>query len=151
VEAHVGLPVAGEVLGHVVHRGDQLVERLELLRLGARRGQRRDPQLDAQPDVDGVVPARQQLARRRLGRRRALGDERAAAAAADRVQVAALGQRGERLAQRRARDLQPRAQLPLGGQPRAGSEQADLDRGAEPLEGLLESGLGPDRREDGVE
>ena len=37
-----------------------------------------------------------------------------------------------------------------GGQPRAGRQQAELDRGAEPLERLLERRRGLDRREDGL-
>ena len=47
VEAHVGLAVAGKVFGHVVHRADELVERCQLVLVRPRRGQRRDPQLDA--------------------------------------------------------------------------------------------------------
>jgi hypothetical protein len=65
--------------------------------------------------------------------------------------VAALHQRGQRLAQRRARDPELAAQLALGRQPLAGLQQAELDRGAEPLERLLERGLAPDRSEDRVE
>ena len=79
-----------------------------------------------------------------------VGDERAAAAAAQRVQVAALHQRGQRLAQRRARDPELAAQLPLGRQALAGLQQAELDRGPEPLERLLERGLRVDRGENRV-
>ena len=54
--------------------------------------------------------------------------KRPAAAAADRVQVAALDQRRDRLAQRRARDVELVGQLALGGQSRAGREDAEADR-----------------------
>jgi hypothetical protein len=89
--------------------------------------------------------------RRRLGDGLRVGHERAAAAAAQRVQVAALDERGQRLAQRRARDAELLAQLALRGQPRARCQQAELDRGPEPLERLLERRLAADGREDRVE
>ena len=47
VEAHVGLAVGGEVVERVVHRVDELVERLE--RLGAARARRRAPRRRARP------------------------------------------------------------------------------------------------------
>ena len=65
--------------------------------------------------------------------------------------MAALDERGQRLAQRRAGDAELRAQLALGGQARAGRQQAELDRGAEPVERLLERRLRADGREDRVE
>ena len=108
----------------------------------------RDAELDRQPRVADVAPAGEQLGRRRGRGRRLVGDERPAAAAAHRVQVAALHQRGQRLAQRRARDAELRAQLALGRQALAGLQQAELDRGPEPLERLLERGLRADRGED---
>ena len=89
-------------------------------------------------------------ARRRLGGRRGLGHERPAAAPARGVEVPALHERRQRLAQRRARDAELPAQLALGGQPRARLEQPELDRGAEPLERLLVGRLRLDRREDRV-
>jgi hypothetical protein len=65
--------------------------------------------------------------------------------------VAALHERRERLAQRRAGDPQLLAQLALGGKAGAGREQAELDRGAEAFERLLERRLAPDRSEDRVQ
>ena len=59
-------------------------------------------------------------------------------------------ERGQRLAQRRAGDPQPRAQLALGRQARAGRQQPELDRRAEAIDGLLERGLRAHRREHGV-
>jgi hypothetical protein len=67
------------------------------------------------------------------------------------VQVPALDERGQRLAQRRAGDAELLAQLALRRQSRARRQQAELDRGPEPLERLLERGLAADRREDRVE
>jgi hypothetical protein len=64
------------------------------------------------------------------------------------MQMPALDERGQRLAQRRARDAELLAQLALRRQARARRQQAELDRGAESLERLLECGLAPDRRED---
>ena len=60
-----------------------------------------DAELDGQPLVARLAPALEQLARRVAERRRPLGDEGAAAAAPRGDQMAALHQRGERLAQRR--------------------------------------------------
>ena len=59
----------------------------------------------------------------------------------------ALHERRERLAQRRARDVERHAQLALGGQALARGEQAELDGGADALQRLLEGRLRPDRRE----
>ncbi len=126
-------------------------ERAQLVVVGALAGERHRTELDRQPHVADLAPAREHLVAGAVGRRQRIGDERPAAAPAHRVQVAALGQRGERLAQRRAGDAQPRAQLALGRQPRPRGQQAELDRRAEPVDGLLEGGLRPDRREDRVE
>ena len=114
----------------------------------ARRRARRRASSTARRWSQRVAPAGQQRRRGRVGRRRRLGHERAAAAPARRVQVAALHERGQRLAQRGARDPELAAELALGRQPRAGLEQAELDRGAEPLERLLERRLRLDGRED---
>ena len=54
------------------------------------------------------------------------------------MQVAGLHERRERLAQRRARDAELLGELALGRQPGAGLEQAEPDRRAEALDGLLE-------------
>jgi hypothetical protein len=92
-----------------------------------------------------LAPVREQLLGRRwLGRRLRISNERAAAATARRVQKAAWASASERLAKRRARDPEPRAQLALGRQARARREQPELDRRAEPLDGLLERCLRAD-------
>ena len=88
-------------------------------RLGALGGEHRDAELDRQALVAGLAPLREHLRRGRIRRRLRVGDERAAAAPARREHVPALAERGQRLAQRRARDPQPRAQLALGRQPRS--------------------------------
>jgi hypothetical protein len=64
------------------------------------------------------------------------------------VQVPALDERGQRLAQRRAGDAELLAQLALRRQARARGQQAELDRGAQPLERLLERGLAADGSKD---
>ena len=78
-------------------------------------------------------------------------DEGPAAAAADRVQVPALGQRRQRLTQGRPRDAEHLAQLALRRQAFPGGQQAELDRGAQPVDGLLEGGLRADRGEHGLQ
>ena len=104
VEAHVGLAVGGEVVDALVHRADELGEHVELRR--GRRARRRARRRRARPrgarrrrrassraaPRDGPRPAAAR--RRRTCRRRGRG----------RRQVAALHERGQRLAQRRARD-----------------------------------------------
>ena len=117
-------------------------------RVGALGGEHRDAELDRQPRVAARRASRRAPRRGALVHRRRVGHERAAAAAAHRAQVPALHQRGQRLAQRRAGDPELLAQLALGGQPRARREQAELDRGAEALERLLERrrATGPARR-----
>ena len=150
VEQHVGLPVDGELLDRDGHLGDQRVEALDRLRLGPFGGQHGDAELDRHPDVAAVAPVGEHLGARRPDDRRRLGHERAAAAAPHGVQVAGLHQRGQRLAQRGSRDPELLAQVALRREPRAGREQAELDRRAKPFQRLLEGGRGLDRREDGV-
>ena len=87
----------------------------------------------------------------RLGRRLRVGDERAAAAAAGRLQVAALAERDAAPGAASSARSRACAQLALGRQPRAGRQQPELDRRAEPLDRLLERGLRADRREHGIE
>ena len=125
VEARVGLAVGGEV----VQRGRP--SRPRARRAAASSAAARAPAAStATPDLDGqagvadLAPAREQRRRRRVGRGRALGHEGPAAAAAHGVQVAALAQRGQRLAQRRAGDPEQLAQLALGRQPLAGRAAA---------------------------
>src|SRR6185437_9568904 len=101
--------------------------------------------------VAAVAPVGEDGRARRVGGRLWLGDERPAAAAADGMQMPALDERGQRLAQRRAGDAELLAQLALRRQARARRQQAELDRGAKPLERLLERRLAPDGREDRVE
>ena len=146
VEAHVGLAVGGEVVEQVVDRVDHLGQRVDLLGACALGGEHGDAELDRQAPVAHVAPLGELLGRRRQRGRRAVGDERAAAAPALGVQVAALGQRGQRLAQRRAGDARAcahssRSARQLG----AGRQQAELDRGAEPVDRLLERRLASGR------
>ena len=107
-------------------------------------GEHRDGELDREALVAGVAPAAR--AARRSARRRAAACRPRTCRRCGRArrEVAALHERGERLAQRRARDAELAAQLALGREPRAGLEQAELDRRPEPLERLLERGLRPD-------
>ena len=53
---HVGLPVGGEVVEARRHHGDELVEPLDRLRLGALGGQHGDAELDREPHVAAVAP-----------------------------------------------------------------------------------------------
>jgi hypothetical protein len=98
---------------HRVERVDQFLERRDCLGVGALGGEHRDPDLDRHPLVAHRAPVGEQLGRRRRRRRLRVGDERAPAATPRRVEMAALGERDERLAQRRARDPEPRAQFAL--------------------------------------
>ena len=109
-----------------VQRGDELVERVEQLGVGALGGEHRDADLDRHPLVADLAPRARAAPREGgVGRRLRVGDERAAAAAAGRVQVAALAERDQRLAQRRARDpelartarARPAAACPGGSSP----------------------------------
>ena len=90
-------------------------------------------------------------ARRRLGQRRPLGDEGAPGPPPQRDQVAALDQGRDRLAQRRAGDPKLAGEVALGGQLGPRRKQSEADRGAEPLDGLLEGGRRANRLEDGLE
>ena len=65
VEAHVGAPVGGEVVERGGHLGDQRVEPLDRLRLGALGGQHRDAELDREPHVAAVAPVGEHLGARR--------------------------------------------------------------------------------------
>jgi hypothetical protein len=67
------------------------------------------------------------------------------------VQVPALDERRQRLAQRRAGDAELLAQLTLRRQARARRKQAELDCGSQPLERLLERRLAADGSKDRVE
>ena len=126
VPAHVGLPEGGEVLQRPVHGLHQLVQRRERVARRALRGEHRHGELDGEPLVAGVAPAGEQLRRGRVGGRRRVGHERPAAAAARRRQVAALDERGERLAQRRARDAELRHSSRSAGSRVAGLSRPSL-------------------------
>ena len=119
-------------------RAVSCLEPVELLGVGALGGEDDRPGLDRDPVVEDR-PGRlvEQLAGP-AGERRLLGDEGAARAAAARDEVAALGQGRQRLAQGRARDREFARELALGRQLASGLQQAEPDRGAEPLDRLLE-------------
>ena len=137
VEADVGAAVGLEVgpLSRIRSTHSRMTARIAASARGG--GQRGGARLDRQAQVEDLAPVGAQGARR-PGQRRLLDDERAAAAAADGAQVPALHERGDRLAQRGARDVELVGELALGGQPRAGGEDAEADGGAQPVDGLLE-------------
>jgi hypothetical protein len=150
VEQDVGAPVGREVVQARGHHGNELVQPFDQFRLGALGGQDGDAELDREPRVARIAPALQRVRPGRRARRQRLAHERPSAAPTHRVQVPALDQRGQRLAQRRACDAELLAQLALGRQPRAGRQQAQLDRRPEPLQRLLEGRRRLNRGEDGV-
>jgi hypothetical protein len=115
VQADVRLAIRAEILERIVERRRERVERVDLRRARAASGQHSDAELDGEPLIARVAPAREHLRGRRVGGRQRVGDERAAAATASREHVAALSQSGQRLAERRAGDAEARAQLALGG------------------------------------
>src|SRR5262249_61903836 len=113
-------------------------------------GRERDrADLDRQAQVEHLVPVVGQRSRGTLDERGLGDDERAAAAPALGGEVPALDERGDRLAQRRARDRELLGEVALGRQPRARREGPETDRGAEPVDRLLERRRGLDRRQDG--
>ena len=111
VEAHVGAPVGGEVVELRGHRVDQVARAARSRRRRALGGQQRDAELDREAARRSGRASRRAPPGWRSERR--LGHERPAAAAAHGVQVPALDQRGQRLAQRRARDAELLAQVAL--------------------------------------
>ena len=121
------------------------------LGLGSLGGQHGDADLQSRALIADVMPGGEHGGRGRLEGRLGVGHERAPTASAHGPQMPALAQGDERLAQGRAGDAQLLAQVPLGGQARAGREQPELDRRTEPLHRLLEGRLGAHRREHGLE
>ena len=106
MQPDVRLAVGREILEQPVAHDHERVERIEHLLLRSLRRQHRDTDLDRHALVADVAPAREHLRGRGLAGRLRIGDECAATAPAGRVQMTALGQRQERLTQRRARDLE---------------------------------------------
>ena len=147
---HVGVAVGREVLEPRLHHVHKRLQRLERIGRGAPAGEHRDTELGREATVADLAPALELFVRGRGTRGHALGDERAAAAAADGVQVPALDQGGERLTQGGAGDPELGAQVALGRQARARLEEAEPDGRAEPLERLLERRLRAHRREDRI-
>ena len=145
VEADVGAAVVLEVLG-LGHLLDQLVEPVEVARppRARRRGSWRRSRPPPGARAPTTPPGRAARSRAPASggasttnvppRATALGD-----------QVPALRERRQRLAQRRARDPQLARELALGRQLAARREQSEPDRGAEPLDRLLERRRRPDR------
>ena len=151
VEAHVGAAVALELHGRV-HMLGQALEPLEVARRRPLRGQHGGAGLNGDAEVEhGPCAIAEDSCRHVLAERRLFGHERPARAAAHRHQMAALHERRDRLAQRRARDAQAVGQVALRGQPAGGLEQAEADCGAEPLDRLLEGGRRLYRLEDGLQ
>ena len=94
----------------------------------------------------------QRTARRRLAvederGRRVVAHERAAGAAAARLDEAGLAQDLQRLAQRHRRDAELRGELELARQPLAGRQHAGADRLAEAAHDLLDGALRLQRSE----
>ena len=159
-QGHVDARVDGavqRVVGRVVRARlvDQLGQPLALLGRRALGGELGRAGLQHAPEAQGVGQPVAELAQHvvrvaRLELRQHRRHERAAAAAAARLQVAGLGQHPQRLAHRRARQREQLCEVALRGQALAGAQQADLDRAADALDGLLERVGRPDRREDRV-
>ena len=115
VQSDVGLPIGAEVLEHPVDRRRERIQRVQARVIGPLSRQHRDPHLDGHPLVAQPPPVGDCLGRGWRRRWLGVGHEGAAATAAGRAQVAALTERDEGLAQRRARDPQPAAELALAG------------------------------------
>ena len=153
VEAHVGLAVG--------RRSRRAGRRAARRARRARRASRARPASPASAATPSSTARRASQASRqpasssrgRRGRPAAAGRRRTCRrrARAPRSRWPLCDQRGQRLAQRRARDAQLRAELALGGQARSGLEQPELDRRSEPVDGLLERRLRAHRREDAVQ
>ena len=138
MEADVGAAVGVEVR-RGGHEDDRLAQPGEVGGGRALGRQDRGARLEraAQPERRPEV-VRQRVAGRAGGQGRLGHHEGPAAAAADGLQVPALDERRDRLAQGRAGDAELLGQLALGRQPRARAEDAEPDRRAQPLDGLLE-------------
>jgi hypothetical protein len=139
VETHVGAPVVLE-FDRLVHPLGELVEALEVRRQDALGGQHRRSGLQGDAVVQHLARVLEHGGRDLLTERRALGHEGAAGAAAQGDEMPALHQRGERLAQGRARDAQPLGQVALGREAAGGLEQPEANGRSEPLHRLLEGG-----------
>jgi hypothetical protein len=141
VEAHVRAPVGLEArsLGGR-HPVGEVVEPGQIVRRRALGGEHDDTGLDCDPVVEhgACLARRERAAGLVLGQRGLIRHERAARAAAARDEVAALHQRRDRLAERGARDAELVGQIALRRQPRPRRQEAQPDRGAEPLDRLLE-------------
>ena len=154
VEAHVGPPVVLELrpLGrrHLVR---EVVQIPKVVLRGSLGSEHDDARLHGDPVVEhgARLPRGERVLGVVLAERRLVRDERASRAAAARDEVAALHQRGDRLAERRARDAELVGEVALRGKPGLRREQAEPDGGAEALDGLLEGGWRVDRLEYRVE
>ena len=150
VEAHVGAAVVLEArrAGHPL---DELLEAREVLGLRPLGGEHGRAGLDRHAVVEHAARLALEQPRAGLRERRRVGHERAARAPAQRHEVAALHERDERLAQRGARDPQLLGQRALGRQAAARGQQAEPDRRAQPLDGLLERGRRMNGLKDGRE
>ena len=139
MEAHVGAAVDLERLGQA-HVLDQLAEPGEVALVGALGGEQHGAGLQRHAHVQrGARILAQRLGvGTALGQRRRVRHERAPGAAAERHQKAALHERRDRLAQRRAGDPKLAREVALRGQTTPGSQQAEADRRAQTLDGLLE-------------
>ena len=150
VEEHVRAAVDGKSASAASIASTCSCSAREVRRLGALGGEHGGADLDRDPVVEQVAPVA--LAELDRGCASAIGGASATnvppRAAAQRDQVAALGQRRDRLAQRRARDAELVGELALGRQAVARPEQAEPDRRAQALDGLLERRRRLDRPED---
>ena len=149
VEARIGEPEGRELADRLLGRGCGLVDCAAIGLAGAFGGERRRLARDRAPPIGQLA---QRAASRRLAvqderRRRVVAHERAAGAAAPRLDEARVAQDLQRLAEGHRRDAELCRELELGRQPLARREHARADGLAEAADDLLDGALGLERRE----
>ena len=150
VEAHVGAAVCRVVAELPVHRLDQRGERVKRLRIGTLGRQHRHPDLERHAAVADLVPLAQQLSEGSSvgGWGSATNVPPRRPRVACRWPVWPSARSAWRSVERAIPSLRHSSRS--AGSRVPGREQPELDRGAQPLDGLLERRLRADRREDRV-
>jgi hypothetical protein len=100
---------------HPVELERQVLESLERFDVGALNREDRNANLDRHSLVADLSPLGKQVSRGRRSWWLGIGNERSSASPTDRVEMPALTERYQRLAESRARDPEPPAQFALGG------------------------------------